>query len=220
MNRLSFPFAGETLTALPSGALYWASRRLLCVSDLHLGKSERMARRGGPILPPYEARETLARLDADIRATEPETVVCLGDSFDDLDAMRALEDGARAMLSTLMAGRRWIWIEGNHDAGPVELGGTHLATLSEGPLRFRHIALPGAQGEISGHYHPKARVALQSRSITRACFLRDESRMILPAYGTYTGGLHCRSEPLCSLMGDGAQAILLTTPPLAVPMPR
>ena len=220
MNGLSFPFAGETLTALPSGALYWASRRLLCVSDLHLGKSERMARRGGPILPPYEARETLARLDADIRATEPETVVCLGDSFDDLDAMRALEDGARAMLSTLMAGRRWIWIEGNHDAGPVELGGTHLASLSEGPLRFRHIALPGARGEISGHYHPKARVALQSRSITRACFLRDESRLILPAYGTYTGGLHCHSDPLRSLMGDGAQAILLTTPPLAVPMPR
>ena len=139
---------------------------------------------------------------------------------DDLDAMRALEDGARAMLSTLMGGRRWIWIEGNHDAGPVELGGTHLATLSEGPLRFRHIALPGARGEISGHYHPKARVALQSRSITRACFLRDESRLILPAYGTYTGGLHCHSEPLCRLMGDGAQAILLTTPPLAVPMPR
>lgn len=220
MNGLPFSFAGETLTALPSGALHWPARQLLCVSDLHLGKSERMARRGGPILPPYEARETLARLDADIRATEPETVVCLGDSFDDLDAMRALEDGARAMLSTLMAGRRWIWIEGNHDAGPVELGGTHLATLSEGPLRFRHIALHGAQGEISGHYHPKARVALQSRSITRACFLRDESRLILPAYGTYTGGLHCHSEPLCRLMGDGAQAILLTTPPLAVPMPR
>jgi DNA ligase-associated metallophosphoesterase len=220
MNGLPFPFAGEILTALPSGALHWPARRLLCVSDLHLGKSERMARRGGPILPPYEARETLTRLDADIRATEPETVICLGDSFDDLDAMRALEDQARAMLTTLMAGRRWIWIEGNHDAGPVDLGGSHLEQHREGSLTFRHIAAPDATGEISGHYHPKARLPLKPRSLTRPCFLRDDTRLILPAYGTYTGGLHSDRPPLSTLMGPGAQAILLANPPLAVPMPR
>lgn len=220
MNGLPFPFAGETLTALPTGALHWPARRLLCVSDLHLGKSERMARRGGPILPPYEARDTLSRLDADICATDPETVLCLGDSFDDLDAMRALEDQARAMLTTLMAGRRWIWIEGNHDAGPVELGGSHLQTHYEGPLTFRHIATPDATGEISGHYHPKARIALQARSLTRPCFLIDDQRLILPAYGTYTGGLHSHRSPLNTLMGPGARAILLANPPLAVSMPR
>lgn len=222
MNGLPFSFAGETLTALPSGALYWPARRLLCVSDLHLGKSERMARRGGPILPPYEARETLTRLDADIRAFAPETVLCLGDSFDDLDAMRALEETARAMLATLMAGRRWIWIEGNHDAGPVDLGGTHLETHRDGPLTFRHIATvsPNAAGEISGHYHPKARLVLRGRSLVRPCFLVDRTRLILPAYGTYTGGLHCDRAPLATLMGDGARAILLADPPLAVPMPR
>lgn len=220
MNGLTFPFAGETLTALPSGALHWPARRLLCVSDLHLGKSERMARRGGPILPPYEARETLTRLDADIRATTPETVFCLGDSFDDLDAMRALEDQARSMLATLMAGRHWIWIEGNHDAGPVDLGGTHLNSHHDAPLTFRHIASPGATGEISGHYHPKARIALRARSLTRPCFLTDQHRLILPAYGTYTGGLHCDRPPLSTIMGPDAQAIMLANPPLAVPMPR
>ena len=96
MNGLSFSLAGADLLALPSGALFWPARGLLCVSDLHLGKSERMARRGGPILPPYEARETLARLARDIDAARPQTVICLGDSFDDLGAMRALEDAAKA----------------------------------------------------------------------------------------------------------------------------
>jgi len=220
MNGLIFPFAGENLSALPSGALHWPAHRLLCVSDLHLGKSERMARRGGPILPPYEARETLTRLDADIRRTAPTTVICLGDSFDDLTAMRALEDGARAMLTALMAGRRWIWIEGNHDAGPVDLGGTHLELHCESPLTFRHIATPGTVAEISGHYHPKASIPLRGRSITRACFLKDNTRLILPAYGTYTGGLHCDRAPLATLMGADAQAILLADPPLAVAMPR
>ena len=219
MNSLPFPFAGETLAALPSGALHWPGKALLCVSDLHLGKSERMARRGGPALPPYEARETLDRLAVDIAATAPETVICLGDSFDDDAAMRALEAGARDRLATLMAGRRWIWIAGNHDPGPVDVGGTLVAAHREGALTFRHIATD-AGDEVSGHYHPKARLALRGRSITRRCFLRDDMRLILPAYGTYTGGLYSHSETLGTLMAPGAQAILLADPPLAVPMPR
>lgn len=220
MNGHDFPFAGATLTALSSGALWWAAERLLCVSDLHLGKSERIARRGGAMLPPYETQETMARLEADIAAMGPATVVCLGDSFDDLMAAQAVEDQIAGWLATLMAGRRWIWIEGNHDPGPVALGGTHLEELRQGGMVFRHIADADAAGEVSGHYHPKARVGTRAGSIIRPCFLVDEARLILPAYGAYTGGLYCHAEPLATLMGGGAKAILLSHPPLAVPMPR
>ena len=220
MNSYPLEFSGETLDVLPSGALFWRGRSLLCVSDLHLGKSERIARRGGPLLPPYEARETLAKLEADISDAAPDIVVCLGDSFDDLDAARALDDETKCWLDALMAGRRWIWIEGNHDAGPVEIAGTHLETLYEPPLLFRHISAPGTQGEISGHYHPKARVVARGRSITRRCALVDGKKMILPAYGAYTGGLSSASEDLARIMGPEARAILLADPPLAIPMPR
>ena len=85
MNKVEFSFAEQNLSALPSGALWWPERQLLCVSDLHLGKSERMARRGGAILPPYESQDTLDRLAADLERTGAATVICLGDSFDDLD---------------------------------------------------------------------------------------------------------------------------------------
>ena len=104
--------------------------------------------------------------------------------------------------------------------GPVDLGGSHLEQPREGPLTFRHIATADATGEVSGHYHPKARLPLKARSLTRPCFLLDDMRLILPAYGTYTGGLHTDRPPLSTLMGPGAQAILLADPPLAVPMPR
>ncbi|QBY01197.1 ligase-associated DNA damage response endonuclease PdeM [Rhodophyticola sp. CCM32] len=220
MNGHTFTFFGAALTALPSGALWWREERLLCVSDLHLGKSERMARRGGPILPPYEVQDTLMRLERDLAATTPECVICLGDSFDDLTAAQALQDEMITWLATLMAGRRWIWIEGNHDAGPVDLGGTHLASHRTGPLTFRHIAKPGASAEISGHYHPKAQLPTRARRITRPCFLLDQARLILPAYGTYTGGLRSSDPALSGLMAADAQAILLTDPPLCVPMPR
>ncbi|GGH31979.1 putative phosphoesterase [Cribrihabitans marinus] len=220
MSGYSFDLYGAGLTALGSGALWWPERQALCVSDLHLGKSERIARRGGAALPPYETRDTLARLASDLDRTGARTVICLGDSFDDPLAMQALPRQDRLWISTLQAGRRWIWIEGNHDPGPVDLSGTHLAELSLGPLQFRHIAAAEAKGEVSGHYHPKVRLRLRGRALQRPAFLLDRDRLILPAYGTYTGGLFCDRPPLADLIGDPGLAILTGAQPRAVPMPR
>lgn len=220
MTGYNFSIAGANLTALGSGALWWGDAQLLVVSDLHLGKSERIARRGGASLPPYETRDTLTRLAADLAQHNPRTVVCLGDSFDDLAASQALPEQERQWIFRLQAGRRWVWIEGNHDPGPVEFGGDHLAELTAPPLTFRHIAQAGQSGEISGHYHPKARINLRGRSITRAAFLIDKNRVILPAYGTYTGGLDAHMPVLCDLMLEGAIAVLTGATPTPVPMPR
>ena len=206
--------------ALGSGALHWPDQQLLCVSDLHLGKSERMARRGGAHLPPYEIRDTLSRLEHDLTRTHAQTVICLGDSFDDLGAAMALPEESRLWITRLQAGRRWVWIEGNHDPGPVDLGGSHLNALTLGRLTFRHIAEPGAVGEVSGHYHPKARIKTRGRHISRPSFLVDRDRLILPAYGTYTGGLRSQSQVLCELMRPDTLAILTGPHPVAVPMPR
>ncbi|WP_347311095.1 ligase-associated DNA damage response endonuclease PdeM [Defluviimonas sp. SAOS-178_SWC] len=214
MNSYAFSFAGATLSALPSGALHWPAEACLVVSDLHLGRSERYARRAGALLPPYEVADTLARLDADIAATNPRLVICLGDSFDDLQASELAEDEA-LWLARLMAGRRWVWVEGNHDPGPVGLGGEHRAELGHGPLWFRHIAVPGGRAEVSGHYHPKLRLAGQSRR----CFLVGGERVILPAYGTYTGGLGATDPALCDLMGSGTVAVLTGKVARPVPVP-
>ena len=216
MNAYRFSLAGAGLAFLPSGALWWPEPALLCVSDLHLGRSERTARNAGALLPPYETRDTVARLEADIEATAARCVVCLGDSFDDLAAAHGLDPEASGWLTRLMAGRRWVWIEGNHDPGPLDLGGEHLAELRAGPLTFRHIADPGATGEISGHYHPKARLAGRSRP----CLLLDRSRAILPAYGTYTGGLRSDDAALAALMGPEALAVMTGPVPRPIPMPR
>lgn len=216
MNDYRFTLAGAPLALLPSGALWWEDEALLCVSDLHLGRSERYARNAGALLPPYETRDTLARLEADMEAAGAGTVVCLGDSFDDIAAAQGLDPEVAGWLTRLMAGRNWIWIEGNHDPGPLELGGAHRAEFDTGPLTFRHIAVPGATGEISGHYHPKASLAGRSRP----CLLFDSDRAILPAYGTYTGGLRSDDAALETLMRPEALAVLTGPVPRALPMPR
>ncbi len=216
MNAYAFTFAGEILLALPSGALHWPSRDLLCVSDLHLGKSERLARRGGTLLPPYETRETLTRLERDLTSTSARRLICLGDSFDDAGAADSLTPDEAIWLARLMAGRDWTWIAGNHDPAPLRFGGQHRAELAEGPLTFRHISGATPQAEISGHYHPKASIAGRSRP----CFLIDGTRVILPAYGCYTGGLRATDEVLSTLMAPGALAVLTGTRALVMPMPR
>lgn len=220
MTGLPFTLAGAQLTALGSGALWWEERSILCVSDLHLGKSERTARRSGATLPPYETQDTLIRLENDIQHTNAGTVICLGDSFDDTLAANALPEQERLWIARLQAGRRWVWIEGNHDPGPIGLGGSHLAELPLPPLTFRHIAKPGKSGEISGHYHPKVKVQTRLRTVTRPAFLFDSDRVIMPAYGTYTGGLRSTDDTLQTLMRKEARAIMTGQTPRLVAMPR
>ncbi|SEN37452.1 putative phosphoesterase [Loktanella fryxellensis] len=215
MNTHVFRFGEQVLTALPSGALWWGDRRLLCVSDLHLGKADRIARRTGRMLPPYETRETLARLAADIALTDPATVLCLGDSFDDLMAADSLDVTDTAMLTSLQAGRRWLWAEGNHDPGPLALGGTHVAQHDCGGLTFRHIA-SATPHEISGHYHPKH--AIPGTGTARPCFLTDGNRLILPAYGAYTGGLRATDPVLSGLFTGRILAILTGRRAICVPL--
>jgi len=219
MNGYEFTLAGAPLLALGSGALFWPAQNLLCVSDLHLGKSGRRGSLGEAILPPYETRDTLNRLAADLALTQAKTVICLGDSFDDRVAAEALPDSEKDWIRTLQAGRRWVWIEGNHDPGPVDMGGTHLAELPLPPLSFRHIARSGGSGEVSGHYHPKATVSVRGRRISRPAFLVDSDRVIMPAYGTYTGGLRASDPVLTTLMRTEAIAVLTgTSKPNAIPL--
>lgn len=219
MTEQALTLNGARLTGRASGALWWGRERLLCVADLHLGKSERIARRGGALLPPYETAETLDRLEGEIARLDPARVVCLGDSFDDMDASGALSGRDQARLGALAAGRDWLWIAGNHDPLPLALPGACQAELRLGPLTFRHAAeTDAAPGEVSGHYHPKLRLAAKGRAITRACFLHDVRRLILPAFGAYAGGMRADHPALLALFEPPARAILTGAPCLSLPL--
>jgi hypothetical protein len=179
-----------------------------------------MARRGGALLPPYETADTLDRLEGEVARLAPRTVIALGDSFDDMDAADAVLAEVSDRFLGLMAGRRWIWIAGNHDPAPLGLSGEHRAEVRLSGLTFRHEATPGGIAEVSGHYHPKASLSARGRRISRPAFLVDADRLILPAFGTYTGGLATTEDVLSRLMAPNAAAILTGPQPVRIPMPR
>ena len=182
--------SGVVLEAFPEGALWWADLRLLVVADLHLEKGSSFARRG-QLVPPYDTVETLARMARLIARLNPQAIVALGDSFHDDEGAARLSASDRAILKALQTGREWIWIAGNHDPSrPVNVGGSAMDELAVGKLTFRHEPLAGdAEGEVAGHLHPCARVYGRGRSVRRRCFAGDGFRLVMPAFGAYTGGL-------------------------------
>ena len=201
---------GADLLADLSGALVWPERRLLAVADLHLEKGSGFAARG-QLLPPYDTAQTLAQLAAVIERHEPETVVCLGDSFHDGNAAQRLGQADGERLAGLIEGRRWIWIAGNHDpAPPLHLGGLVQEELTLGPLLFRHIAAAEASpGEVSGHFHPRAALNWRGRRLGGRCFIGDDRRLILPAFGAYAGGLDVRDPAIAGLFGQRTRIHIL-----------
>jgi DNA ligase-associated metallophosphoesterase len=194
--------AGVALVADCAGALYWPDEGLLAVADLHLEKGSSFATRG-VLLPPYDTAATLAKLGALVARYAPRYVVALGDSFHDGDGPQRVSEDDRAMLGALQRGRDWIWIAGNHDPEPVrDLGGVSAAMFAIGPLVFRHAPeREEADGEIAGHLHPVARVNGRGRTVSRRCFATDGKRMVMPAFGAYTGGLNIRSAPFAEVFG-------------------
>ena len=201
---------GADLLADLSGALLWPARRLLAVADLHLEKGSGFAARG-QLLPPYDTAQTLARLADTIERHEPETVICLGDSFHDGRAAERLGPADGERLAGLIRARHWVWIAGNHDpAPPADLGGTMQAELILGPLLFRHIAAAApSPGEVSGHFHPKAAFSWRGRRVGGRCFIGDERRLILPAFGAYAGGLDVRDPAIAGLFGGRTRIHIL-----------
>ena len=182
---------GETALCDRRGALYFPDLGLLCVSDLHLEKGSSFARRG-MMVPPYDTAATLLRLQAVIDHYRPKVVVSLGDSFHDGEGSSRMPDRMRLDLSALMIGRDWFWVAGNHDPlPPAGLAGDTVEALAVGALTFRHE--PSAKsppGEIAGHLHPCARIVQRGRSVRRRCFATDGERIVMPAFGAYTGSLN------------------------------
>ena len=202
-------FAHHDFLASPDGALFWPTQTALLVADLHLEKASWFARLG-QFLPPYDSLATLTMLARDIDRSGATTLYCLGDSFHDRFGCDRLPDDARALLTSLTAKVDWVWITGNHDAGFVDhCGGRIEEELTIDGVALRHEAVVGDRTpEISGHFHPKLRLHMRGRNVSRRCYVASATKLILPAYGALTGGLDAHHPEIIKKVGPGAAALI------------
>lgn len=207
---LSVTVAGEPVLLRPSGTLWVEQYSTLVVADLHLEKGSAYAMRG-QLLPPYDTRETLQRLLDEVAKTQPKRLVFLGDSLHDMGAISRIPLGEREALIVLAQQLELVWISGNHDPdGGSAFGGKTLETLRLGSLELCHEPKAGHQfGEVAGHLHPCAKLSGAGGSLRRRCFISDGKRLILPAFGAYTGGLNVLDEAYAGMF-EGQTCAYLT----------
>jgi DNA ligase-associated metallophosphoesterase len=206
---VSLSFAGATLRPLACGALSWPDEAALLVADLHLEKASAFARRGW-LLPPHDSADTLAALIDAVEATGARRVICLGDSFHDAGGPARLAEGPRRALQSLTTSLDWLWITGNHDAAAgAVLGGRAAPEARLGGLTLRHEADPDDPApEVSGHFHPKVTVSTRGRRIVRRCFAVSATKLVLPAYGAFTGGLDVTDPAITAVMRGPITAVV------------
>jgi len=203
--------SGQHMIADQSGALYWPGEGLLVVGDMHLEKGSHFAERG-QLLPPYDTRETLVALAAAIDKFEADAVIALGDSFHDGQGPSRLSEENREILTILQEDRDWYWITGNHDPElPDWLGGTMLDEMTVSGITFRHAPLAGPHThEVAGHLHPAAKISLHGATLRRPCFAGNGRRLVVPAFGAYTGGLNVLDDAFLPIFGqDGFNVCMM-----------
>ncbi len=204
-----FSFAGHEFLALPEAALFWPARSALLVADLHFEKASWFSR-FGVFLPPHDSQATLDVIEALVARTGARAVWSLGDSFHDADGAARLPSKARERLEALTSRLDWLWITGNHDAGmDATPGGRRVVEAEVDGIWLRHEADPvDSRPEISGHFHPKLRLSLRGRRVSRRCFVGSSSKLILPALGALTGGLDAGHGEIRRAVGPGAMAMV------------
>ena len=174
-----------------SGAVYVPELKMLVIADLHLEQGSSLARRG-LYVPPFDTAVTLAVLIRLMDEHKPEQLVLLGDSFHDGEGSSRLQAHHHQALHEITLRAKIFWVSGNHDpVPPQKLNGAFVDALHLGSLVLRHEPSPLEHGqhEVSGHLHPGCTIVQRGRALRGKCFVSDGQRLILPAFGAYTGAL-------------------------------
>lgn len=184
---------------LPGRAALLPASRTLLLSDLHLGKAATFRRAGIPV-PEGSAQKDLRRLEAIVARHEVKRLLVLGDLFHARSGCTAAVQEEFASVRSRMAATAVVLVLGNHDrplgALPDALGiDAVVPMVDEPPFHFVHEPSAAlAEGgrdlfTIGGHLHPT--VSIRSPSGDRLadrCFVAEESVLVLPAFGSFTGG--------------------------------
>ena len=209
-SRQPVEVCGARLVADRTGALWWPAERALIVADLHLEKGSSGAAHGR-LLPPYDTRATLLRLAEAVDRFEAEAIIALGDSLHDAGAAERIAEEDREILAMIQDDREWIWVTGNHDPDiDARLGGAVMPEVRLSGLTLRHEPARGRiTHEIAGHLHPAARLSMYGTVLRRPCFVGNGLRLVLPAFGAYTGGLNVLDDAFLPVFGTDGFAVWL-----------
>jgi DNA ligase-associated metallophosphoesterase len=177
-----------------SGSLYWPSKEVLLIADVHFGKIDHF-RKNGSALPNEVSLENFKKLDRVIDEFQPKGIIFLGDLFHSTQN----RDWDRFTAWVKEQSIKMTLVVGNHDIIPSyyfeDLGIEVVPSLNIDTLFLSHHP-EEKQGfwNICGHLHPGYRLRGQGKQqLKLSCFYKKKYQLILPAFGAFTG--HFLIEP-------------------------
>ena len=180
----------QTLALLPGKAVLLPDRTLIA-ADLHLGKATAFQAKGLAI-PEGDSDADLHRLRTVCEQAGATRLLINGDLFHSPAGLSPqIERLLETWLSTM--GIPVQLIVGNHDRKlrrlPASLDPVDRTEAAGFLIVHDPADVPAARPAVCAHWHPVARIADGKRTSLRLpCFLLRGTTLVLPSFGTFTGG--------------------------------
>ena len=181
---------------------------MLIASDLHLEKGSSFNKEG-TFLPPYDSLDTITRLEEIIKITSPKKILLLGDTLHDKNGLLRMSEEVKKKIFSLLKKNSFILISGNHDE---ELAFPNLKLDPYYKLRnitFTHEMSSNETLEISGHFHPMVNTKFKGIRIRASCFVVTKNKIILPSFGTFTGGLDIKNNAFPNIINKETKVFII-----------
>jgi DNA ligase-associated metallophosphoesterase len=219
-GSLSIRVHGEELLLHPARAVIWRRCRTVIVADTHFGKSSHFGRHGiaVPAGCDREDRERLSRLVAD---SDARRLVILGDFLhSSLNADGAESQELHEWVQELGQSVEIQVVAGNHDRGVDASAWPEALRWCAGsrvdpPFEFVHDAesldseASTPRFALSGHVHPVVRLRGRLKGALRVpAFWQRAAGLVLPSFGSFTGGFAVRPAPGDRLYAVGSTSVV------------
>ena len=181
--------AGELLTFTNLRALFWESKKILIISDLHIGKAAHF-RKNGIAMPVNILQKDLQNLEFLLENFKVKHLVIVGDLF---------HAGKNSEIDQFCEWRKQFshleitLIKGNHDRIKKEFYHENCIeivqdSLEISPFTFIHEPqIVENKFTISGHIHPGVIIGNRKESVKLPCFSYSKNQLVLPAFSEFTG---------------------------------
>ena len=181
----------HNFTLHSSGCIFWITKKILLISDVHLGKVAHF-RKHGMAIPNDAIFENFTKLNVVLELFKPETIIFLGDLFHS----KMNKEWNLFANWTKEISQEVILVEGNHDIIDKEnyedLGIKIYSELFiEDFLLTHHPSERKNFFNFCGHIHPGIQLkGIGKQYLKLPCFFNKPQQLILPAFGEFTGNYY------------------------------
>ncbi|CAN5237846.1 ligase-associated DNA damage response endonuclease PdeM [soil metagenome] len=183
----------DGIQLLPEKAIFFIEEKVLVVADLHFGKINHFRQAGLPV--PLSANHKNAETLIDlINYWKPARTIFLGDLFhshynEEWEVVGQIVNHFPACSFELVMGNHDIMSELQYQRKGIKVIEQEVINqwiLTHEPMNVGEI--PSGKINMAGHLHPGAFLEGKGRqSVTLPCFWFSKNRLILPAFGSFTG---------------------------------